>query len=44
MHLIDIGGTREVHGFSALVEGRLDDPEVREAAFAKAHERGFLGI
>ena len=44
VHLIDIGGTREVHGFSALVEGRLDDPEVREAAFAKAHERGFLGI
>ena len=44
VRLIDIGGTREIHGFSALVEGKLDDPEVREAAFKKAHELGFLGI
>ena len=44
MRLIDIGGTREIHGFSALTEGRLDDPEVRESAFRKAKERGFLGM
>ena len=44
VRLIDIGGTREIHGFSALVEGKLDDPEVREAAFKKAHELGFSGI
>jgi urease subunit gamma/beta len=44
VHLIDIGGTREVHGFAALVDGRLDDPEVRNAAFAAAREQGFLGM
>lgn len=44
VHLIDIAGTREVHGFSALVDGRLDDPLVKEAAFSKAKEQGFLGI
>ena len=42
--LIDFDGTREIHGFNALTEGRLDDPAVREAAFARAKERGFLGI
>ncbi|KAA8828347.1 urease subunit gamma [Bifidobacterium tissieri] len=44
VRLIDIGGTREIHGFSALVDGKLDDPQVRDAAFAKAHDQGFLGI
>lgn len=41
VELIDLGGERVVHGFNALVEGRLDDPKVREAAFKRAAERGF---
>ena len=44
VQLIDFGGTREVHGFAQLVEGRLDDPVVRETAFAKAREEHFLGM
>ena len=30
--LVALGGTREVRGLNALVEGRLDDPEVRARA------------
>ena len=30
--LVAIGGTREVYGLNRLVEGRLDDEKVREAA------------
>ena len=40
--LIDLGGERVVHGFNALVEGKLDDPKVKAAAFQRAGERGFL--
>jgi urease subunit gamma/beta len=43
VELIDFGGERVVHGFNALAEGRLDDPQVREAAFRKAAVKGFLG-
>ena len=32
VELVAIGGTREIHGLNRLVEGRLDDVEVREAA------------
>ena len=35
VELVAIGGTREVHGLNGLVEGRLDDDEVRERALAK---------
>jgi hypothetical protein len=31
-----------VHGFNGLTEGSLDDPEVREEAFRRARERGFV--
>jgi urease subunit gamma/beta len=31
-----------VHGFNGLTEGSLDDPEVREEAFRRARERGFM--
>lgn len=44
VRLIDFGGMREAYGFAQLVEGKLDDPAVRDAAFAKAKEQGFLGI
>jgi urease beta subunit len=30
--LVAIGGSREVYGLNRLVEGRLDDPRVRDAA------------
>ena len=32
VELVAIGGRREVHGLNGLVEGRLDDAAVREAA------------
>jgi urease beta subunit len=34
VELVAIGGTREVFGLNQLVEGRLDDPAIREAALA----------
>ena len=35
VELVAIGGTREVFGLNRLVDGRLDDPTVREAAQRK---------
>jgi urease beta subunit len=34
VELVDLGGTREVVGLNRLTDGRLDDPEVRDAALA----------
>jgi urease beta subunit len=34
VELVAIGGTRELVGLNRLVEGRLDDPEVRRRALA----------
>lgn len=42
--LVAIGGSREGHGLNGLVEGKLDNEEVKQAAFAKAKELGFKGI
>ncbi len=42
--LTTIGGSREGHGLNGLVEGKLDDPGVREAAIQKGKENGFLGL
>jgi urease subunit gamma/beta len=42
--LVAIGGRREVHGLNRLTEGRLDDPAIRERAFARAAAQGFRGI
>lgn len=42
--LTEIGGEREGHGLNGLVEGKLDEPSVREAAFEKARKSGFLGM
>lgn len=39
--LVPIGGRRVIRGFNGLVEGPLDDPEVRDAALRTARERGF---
>lgn len=40
--LIPLGGTREVWGCNALVQGPLDAPGAREAAIERARSRGFL--
>jgi urease subunit beta len=42
VELMRIGGRRVVYGFNGLTEGALDDPEVREEAFRRARERGFM--
>jgi len=34
VELVAIGGTREIVGLNGLVDGRLDDPRVHEAALA----------
>jgi urease subunit beta len=41
--LVAIGGERVVHGMAGLVNGELDDEEVKEQALARAAEQGFAG-
>ncbi|MFN2488134.1 MAG: urease subunit beta [Actinomycetota bacterium] len=43
VELVPVAGRRMVYGLNGLTQGALDDPNVREAAFARARERGFLG-
>lgn len=40
--LVAIGGNRVVYGINGLTNGRLDDPEVKTLALARAAERGFI--
>jgi urease beta subunit len=40
--LVAIGGRRLAYGINGLVNGRLDDPAVKERALAAARERGFI--
>jgi urease beta subunit len=40
--LVAFGGNRIVHGINGLTGGRLDDPQVRSRALAKAAELGFM--
>ena len=35
VELVDFGGTRTLYGFANLVNGELDDPEVKQAALEK---------
>lgn len=42
VRLVPYAGTREVHGFAGLTEGALDDPKVREVAFARARAQGYM--
>jgi urease subunit beta len=44
VELVAIGCDRIVRGMSGLVEGPLDDEDVRERALERARERGFLGV
>lgn len=41
VELVPVGGRRVVRGFNGLVEGALDDAEVRQAALTRAREKGF---
>lgn len=41
--LVAIGGNRVVYGINGLVNGRLDDPSVKQQALARARESGFIG-
>ena len=40
--LVAIGGNRVAYGINGMVNGRLDDPAVKQQALAKAKELGFL--
>ena len=40
--LVAIGGNRVAYGINGLVNGRLDDPNVRAKALAVAKEQGFI--
>jgi urease beta subunit len=40
--LVAFAGNREVYGINGLTNGRLDDPQVRARALAKAAELGFI--
>jgi urease beta subunit len=42
VRLCAIGGGRIVRGFHRLVEGHLDDSSVRDRAFNRAREQGFI--
>jgi len=40
--LVAFGGNRIVYGINGLTGGKLDDPQIRARALAKAAELGFL--
>ena len=41
VHLVALGGLRQVYGGSALVMGALDDPAVRQGSLERLREGGF---
>jgi urease subunit beta len=42
--LVAIGGERIVHGMGGLVNGELDDEEIKERALERAAEHGYRGV
>ena len=44
VHLIPIGGNRIGYGLNGLVNGKMDEESVRQAAFEKARKLGFKGV
>lgn len=42
--LVSYGGSRDVHGFGNLTNGRVGDPDIRAAALARAQAGGYRGI
>ena len=43
VELTAMGGERRIEGLNGLVDGRLDEPEVRAAALRAAADRGYAG-
>jgi urease beta subunit len=43
VRLVPFGGRRVVRGFHGLVDGPLDDEEVRSRALERARARGLIG-
>ena len=44
VNLVEIGGSREGYGLNGLVNGRMDDPDIKKKAFELAKEKGFKGV
>ena len=44
VELVAIGGRRIVYGMAGLVNGELDDEEIRSRALKRAAEQQYLGI
>lgn len=44
VELVEIGGTREGYGLNGLVEGSMDEEEIKKKALKKAAEFGFKGV
>lgn len=44
VELVEIGGTREGYGLNGLVEGFMDEEEIKKKALKKAAELGFKGV
>lgn len=42
--VVKIGGNRVGYGLNDLVQGKMDDEEVKSKAFAKAKDLGFKGV
>ena len=40
--LVALGGNRVAYGINGLVNGRLDDPNVKAKAMTAAREQGFI--
>ena len=44
INLVAFGGNRVLKGMGGLVEGDLDDDEVRSTAFERAREAGYMEV
>ena len=44
VRLIPIGGDRIGYGLNGLVNGKMDDENIKQAAFEKAKKLGFKGV
>jgi urease beta subunit len=44
VRLVEMGGERKGFGLNDLVEGSLDDENIKERAISRAKEKGFKGV
>ena len=44
VQLVEIGGNRCGYGLNDLVQGKMDDPDVKKQALQRAAEQGFQGV